>query len=81
MSYNTQLQTNNTKIQSLIDTVNALPDAPAAVEQATPTITISTGGLITASATQDAGLVSAGTKRSPGYEIEEKQSATGLEFK
>lgn len=62
MSYNTQLQTNNTKIQSLIDTVNALPDAPAAVEQATPTITISTGGLITASATQDAGLVSAGTK-------------------
>lgn len=62
MSYNTQLQTNNETIQSLIDTVNALPDAPASVEQATPTITVSTGGLITASATQSAGYVSAGTK-------------------
>lgn len=62
MSYNTQLQTNNETIQSLIDAVNALPDAPAAVEQATPTITVNTGGLITASATQSAGYVSAGTK-------------------
>ena len=62
MSYNTQLQTNNETIQSLIDTVNALPDAPAAVDQATPTITVSSAGLITASATQSAGLVSAGTK-------------------
>ena len=62
MSYNTQLQTNNETIQSLIDTVNALPDAPAFVEQATPTITVSSSGLITASATQSAGLVSAGTK-------------------
>jgi hypothetical protein len=62
MSYNTQLQTNNETIQSLIDTVNALPDAPAFVEQATPTITVSTGGLIVASVTQDAGYVLAGTK-------------------
>lgn len=33
-----------------------------AVEQATPTITVSSSGLITASATQEAGQVSAGTK-------------------
>lgn len=62
MSYNTQLQTNNETIQSLIDTVNALPDAPASVEQATPTITVNSLGLITASATQSAGYVPAGTK-------------------
>ena len=36
---------------------------PVAVAQATPTITVSESGLITASATQDAGLVSAGTKQ------------------
>lgn len=39
-------------------TVNAMPTAT----QATPSITVSTGGLITASATQSAGYVSAGTK-------------------
>lgn len=36
--------------------------APAVVAQATPTISVSESGLITASATQGAGLVSAGTK-------------------
>ena len=35
---------------------------PIAVAQATPTISVSSSGLITASATQGAGLVSAGTK-------------------
>lgn len=37
-------------------------EAGESVEQATPTITVSDGGLITASATQEAGLVAAGTK-------------------
>lgn len=37
--------------------------APSAVTQATPTISVNTStGLITASATQSAGVVSAGTK-------------------
>ena len=31
MNYNTQLQTNNETIQSLIDTVNALPNASASI--------------------------------------------------
>ena len=39
-------------------TVNAMPTAT----QATPSISVSSGGLITASATQSAGYVSAGTK-------------------
>lgn len=39
-------------------TVNAMPT----VEQATPALSISTGGLVTASATQNAGYVAAGTK-------------------
>ncbi len=42
--------------------VNALPDAIEEVEQATPSISVSSGGLITASATQEAGKVAAGTK-------------------
>ena len=41
-------------------TVNAIPTAA----QATPSISVSTSGLITASATQTAGYVSAGTKSS-----------------
>ena len=44
------------------DEVAELPDAVAAVEQATPKISVSSGGLITASATQTAGRVVAGTK-------------------
>ena len=41
-------------------TVNAMPTA----EQATPSISVNSSGLITASATQNAGYVSAGTKSS-----------------
>jgi hypothetical protein len=37
-------------------------DAITAAEQATPTISVSSAGLITASATQEAGIVAAGTK-------------------
>jgi hypothetical protein len=44
---NTRLTSNNTDLQSLIDQANTLPDI---VEQATPEITVSTGGLITATA-------------------------------
>lgn len=62
-----------TKIQELINTVNDitgesatdLTSAVGAIDtatQATPTITVSTAGKITASATQTAGYVSAGTK-------------------
>lgn len=40
-------------------TVNAMPTAT----QATPSISVSTGGLITASSTQSAGYVAAGTKK------------------
>ena len=39
-----------------------IPDVPEAVDQATPVITVSESGLITAKATQEAGAVAAGTK-------------------
>ena len=91
-----QLGTNTTKIESLIETINSLPDKQKLQEsktvipttsvqsvkpdsgydglvsitveaipvatQATPSITVSDSGLITASATQSAGYVAAGTK-------------------
>jgi len=45
------------------DESNGFADSvPAAVEQATPSISVSSGGLITASATQGAGIVKSGTK-------------------
>lgn len=93
------LADNKTKIQALLDGINALPDAGAGepklqqktvtpattsqsvtpdsgydglskvtvnamptATQATPSISVSSGGLITASATQTAGYVAAGTK-------------------
>ena len=73
MSNKTQLQTNNSTLASLTDRVSAAKSIAAAlpeagennipeVEQATPSITVSSSGLITASATQGAGMVSAGTK-------------------
>lgn len=58
-------------------TVNvAQADIPA-VDQATPEITVSVGGLITASATQEAGQVAAGTKTvSKQLVIQEAQTIT-----
>lgn len=44
------------------DLDKVLGGLPGSVEQATPTISVSSGGLITASATQQAGVVAAGTK-------------------
>lgn len=43
-------------------TVNVASEEVPSVEQATPSISVSAGGLITASATQEAGQVAAGTK-------------------
>lgn len=49
INYNTQLQSNNTDLQAILNTINELPEASG--EQATPVISInSTNGLITATA-------------------------------
>ena len=62
-NYNQTLQTNNSSLEGIITQLNNLPNAPTQVEQATPTVAINnTNGLITATATQAAGRVSAGTK-------------------
>lgn len=54
---------NNTeKLLEILEKVQDLPETSNNVEQATPTISVSSGGLITASATQEAGVVAAGTK-------------------
>lgn len=58
----TPIKDNTTALEELLDRARALPSVPGSVEQATPTITVSSGGLITASATQVAGAVAAGTK-------------------
>lgn len=64
MSFNTTLQSNNTDLQTILDAVNALPEASNVqpVEQATPDITVNANGLITATVSQSAGYVSAGSK-------------------
>lgn len=46
--------------QNILDEIRA--ELPGSVEQATPSISVNSSGLITASATQAAGMVSAGTK-------------------
>lgn len=58
----TNLEANTTGLEEVLAMVNALPDDAELVEQATPSISVSSGGLITASATQEAGKVKAGTK-------------------
>ena len=63
-----KLESNTAKLAEVLAKVNALPEADSggadvpAVEQATPVITVSDAGLITATSTQEAGAVSAGTK-------------------
>ena len=47
-NYNSNLQTNNTNLQAILDTVNSLPENTGG--QATPVITVDTNGLITATA-------------------------------
>jgi hypothetical protein len=62
-NYNSTLQTNNSSLEGIITQLNNLPNAPETVAQATPAITVNqTTGLITATATQTAGYVPAGTK-------------------
>ena len=46
-NYNSTLQSNNTDLQAILNTINELPEA---TEQATPTISVSSNGLITATA-------------------------------
>lgn len=55
----TPIAQNTADLDALIEKARALPET---VEQATPTISVSSAGLITASATQAAGRVAAGTK-------------------
>ena len=55
----TPIAQNTADLDALITKAQALPGT---VEQATPTISVSSAGLITASATQAAGRVAAGTK-------------------
>jgi hypothetical protein len=47
-NYNTTLQSNNTDLQAILNTINGLPNAGG--EQATPVISVNTSGLITATA-------------------------------
>ena len=56
------LSDNTEKLQQILELVQDLPEIPESVVQATPTITVSSDGLITSSATQEAGVVEAGTK-------------------
>ena len=55
----TPIAQNTANLDALITKAQALPGT---VEQATPTISVSSAGLVTASATQAAGRVASGTK-------------------
>ena len=48
-NYNSTLQTNNTDLQAILNTINELPEAGGVVE-ATPVISVNSNGLITATA-------------------------------
>lgn len=56
------LTDNTAKLRKILEKVENLPEMPPSVSQATPTISVSSGGLITATAAQEAGAVAAGTK-------------------
>ena len=56
------LTDNTAKLRKILEKVENLPEMPPSVAQATPAISVSSGGLITATATQEAGAVAAGTK-------------------
>ena len=56
------LTDNTAKLRKILEKVENLPEIPGNVAQATPSITVSSSGLITASATQEAGVVASGTK-------------------
>ena len=58
----TPLETNTTSLQELLSEVSSLPEPVAATTQATPTITVSSAGVITATSTQEEGHVASGTK-------------------
>ena len=49
-NYNTQLQSNNTDLQTILNSINELPEASSGGAQATPIISVNTSGLITATA-------------------------------
>lgn len=65
----------STRDKVMQDDVGVVFEADAQVEQATPTITVSNDGLVTATATQTAGLVSSGTTSST-YQLASKSAAT-----
>lgn len=74
------LNENTSKIEQLLAAISALPEAGGSsdmptVEQATPEISVSSSGLITATATQTAGYVEAGTK-SATKQLTTKAAAT-----
>lgn len=63
-NYNTTIQSNNTDLQAILSKINDLP-AMSTTTQAIPSIIVnSSTGLVTATATQTAGYVNAGTKSS-----------------
>lgn len=56
------LKQNNAALAEILSDINALPTMPQSVAQATPTISVSSDGLITVTSVQNGGVVQAGTK-------------------